>query len=558
MAATSPGSCSNSNSNSRVRDACVKLGLKRLVGAGRKASNSNPSNGSGASSRKRKKGEEEEHQVSNEAARRLSAASLVADRIHRETLVLINLYARDAEEHRRAIDHPWTTRTVMQFLYAVTGGIPQKRRNRATSIVVGDIEMLDEHEDKDNGDDEAAAATAAPIYHDSHDLQTAVQDAFTRLYAPLHRDADAPPLSREGMPGNALEEMATRIAASINTNIQRHYWKRQVAHIMLRDGCKKKEAHTRAQLVNDAVCTMQPIADDSLPDVIEDGVAEMLESHPERFIPVMWRMNRLRETKGLHRFAVLPLATGFVPGGCLYLDTASFVALMTSRKWSPKDHNGKPLHDVTKRMVNVLHDCKTESKARIERERQEGRSSRPGRRVDTTMLDEKAAMWEAVFPRLRSLFHSPQRRRFSGHITTDGVSVSLGIVYPPADGFKAQPPLRAATKTKAKRAREANAPLEGKKKKKNKSRIKTSKVTSSQEAKEEEEEEEQEEDPVIAAVRLRRLCDEKVVGADPGKHVLLHLTNEDTSGNHKHQREEKKKTLRYTFAQRRDESGANK
>ena len=41
--------------------------------------------------------------MSNEAARRIGAAALVADRIHRETLVLINLYARDAEEQKRVI-----------------------------------------------------------------------------------------------------------------------------------------------------------------------------------------------------------------------------------------------------------------------------------------------------------------------------------------------------------------------------------------------------------------------------------------------------------------------
>ena len=351
MAATSPGSCSNSNNNSnnnRVRDACLKVGLQRLVGA---------SNGSGSSSKKRRKElMEEEHQVSSEAARRISTVALVADRIHRKTLVLINLYARDAEEQKRAITHAWTKRVVLSFLYAVTGGIP-KKRNRATAIVVGDEEMLDEHEDKDNDEEEEeAAAGATPIYHDLHEVQTAVQDAFTRLYAPLHRDADAPPLSREGIPANALEEIATRIAASINTNIQRHYWKRQVKHVMLRDGCKKKEARARAQVVNDAACTAQPIADDSLPNnlTIKDGsVAEMLESFPERFIPVMWHMNRLRETKGVHRFAVLPLATGFVPGGCLHLDTASFVNLMTSRKWSPKDSNGKPLHDVLSRLLGV-------------------------------------------------------------------------------------------------------------------------------------------------------------------------------------------------------------
>ena len=70
--------------------------------------------------------------------------------------------------------------------------------------------------------------------------------------------------------------------------------------------------------------------DDSLPEQIEGSVALTLASHPERFIPVMWRMNRLREERGVSRFAVFPLATGFVPGGCLHLDTSAFINLMTA------------------------------------------------------------------------------------------------------------------------------------------------------------------------------------------------------------------------------------
>ena len=93
MAATSPGP---NNNNSSERDACLKVGLQLLVSR-RKASNGNACCG-----KKRKKALEEEG-VSNEAARRIGAAALVADRIHRETLVLINLYARDAEEQKRVI-----------------------------------------------------------------------------------------------------------------------------------------------------------------------------------------------------------------------------------------------------------------------------------------------------------------------------------------------------------------------------------------------------------------------------------------------------------------------
>lgn len=80
---------------------------------------------------------------------------------------------------------------------------------------------------------------------------------------------------------------------------------------------KKEEARAKAQKVNEAAVTDTPIQDDSLPAGIEGSVAQTLASQPERFVSAMWRMNRLREARDKKRFAVFPLATGFVPGGCL-------------------------------------------------------------------------------------------------------------------------------------------------------------------------------------------------------------------------------------------------
>ena len=42
-------------------------------------------------------------------------------------------------------------------------------------------------------------------------------------YDPLRKVADLPALSREGVPGHALEEIAKLLAASINTNITQHF-----------------------------------------------------------------------------------------------------------------------------------------------------------------------------------------------------------------------------------------------------------------------------------------------------------------------------------------------
>ena len=52
----------------------------------------------------------------------------MADRIHRDTLVLINLYARDAEERgQQLVVHTWNMRVVMLFVYAVTGGVRKQQ-----------------------------------------------------------------------------------------------------------------------------------------------------------------------------------------------------------------------------------------------------------------------------------------------------------------------------------------------------------------------------------------------------------------------------------------------
>ena len=65
-------------------------------------------------------------------------------------------------------------------------------------------------------------------------ISIAIHDVFTRLYDPLRRASGMSNVTRAGTPGNALQEIASHIAAAINANIQRHFWKRQVAHIRLR------------------------------------------------------------------------------------------------------------------------------------------------------------------------------------------------------------------------------------------------------------------------------------------------------------------------------------
>ena len=137
-------------------------------------------------------------------------------------------------------------------------------------------------------------------------------------------------VSRSGLPANSLREAATRMAAAINTNIRVHWYKRQRRYIAVRDGLDMKIAKVKQQQINevaDAAAVQQQL-DDSLPLKLLKSVALDLETHPQRFLYPMWRMNKLFEEKGMHLFAVLPMAHGFIPGACLHIDTKSLVAIV--------------------------------------------------------------------------------------------------------------------------------------------------------------------------------------------------------------------------------------
>jgi len=158
--------------------------------------------------------------MSEEAVRRLAEAALVADHIHCDTLVLINLYARDAEERgQQLVAYAWNMHVVMLFVYAVTGRVSKQQV---------DAPAPPEDGEEDTPDIKPQASTALRT------ISIAIHDVFTRLYEPLRRASGMTSVTRAGIPGNALQEIASHIAAAINTNIQRHFWKRQVQHIRLR------------------------------------------------------------------------------------------------------------------------------------------------------------------------------------------------------------------------------------------------------------------------------------------------------------------------------------
>ena len=332
-----------------------------------------------------------------------------------------------------------------------------------------------------------------------------------RLYDPLrlHLPAAQRLVSRSGLPANSLREAATRMAAAINTNIRVHWYKRQQRYIAVRDGLDMKIAKVKQQQINAAADAATAAAaagqqqlDDSLPLKLLKSVALDLETHPQRFLYPMWRMNKLFEEKGMHLFAVLPMAHGFIPGACLHIDTRSLVAIV--------GYGHPALTEYKKHRKQRLADNKEQHKKRPP----------PGRDMSKEAMDEKDLVWSAMFNLKRAVRKPTQFRRFGHHITTDGASVSVCVAHLAST----QPQLKkqkTTTHSQTMIAAPQQQQLRG----------------------------------FVQSHPLR------VVGADPGKRNLLFLTSQSATANEGGKKKKKKKemegcNLRYSSAQRRHESGA--
>ena len=311
--------------------------------------------------------------------------------------------------------------------------------------------------------------------------------------------------SRAGLPYSSLIECATKIAASIETNVRQHFAQHQRRYLKLRDGLlTNKEADERQSSINaqaakdraaDLTCR-----DNSLPHFLgENTVGEDLQQHPERYLFVLWRYNIAFEEAGQHTVAVLPLSTGFVPGSSLHIDTQALETLV-----GKKDERARPYFAALD--------------ARREADREVGKKRRPpGRNDSVEALDEKDLLWSAFFNLDHVVSPSKVRKcRFGHHLTTDGISVSVTVLRPGKEDEQKK------KKAKGKKS----APTNAKKKYAKKANIDTSHLNPS-----------------------------KVVGVDPGKIELVHMPN-DTGK--RQPGAEPAKTLRYTKNQRRHESGAAK
>jgi hypothetical protein len=137
-------------------------------------------------------------------------------------------------------------------------------------------------------------------------------------------------LSRSGLHVNSLIFAAKQIATAINTNIQQHFYKRQLRYIKLRDNLHTQDDAKRRQEEINLSAHCGHTTDDSLPYKLMHSVEQDLQQYPEHFLYPMWVMNKHFETADPPQklFALLPLVRGFVPGAHLHIDTVALCSLV--------------------------------------------------------------------------------------------------------------------------------------------------------------------------------------------------------------------------------------
>jgi hypothetical protein len=223
-----------------------------------------------------------------------------------EAYHLIHLYQRLKYEkaldaNTEPVETPWTFQRVLVFMYAVSVSAAKKQPKPPPA-----------------------------------DVQAAAEQ-----YQKLRADAGFSPVSRDGLVGNMLAESARRIAANINTHVQQHFLEIQLRCLrMLGTGpmhsdqpadLSKVEALELQRRINaNAASGNVKERHFSLPSGIENSVEYTLIAHPERFLFSLHKLNCCFERFGKRKNAVLPLATGFVPGAYLNIDTSTLRCLLNT------------------------------------------------------------------------------------------------------------------------------------------------------------------------------------------------------------------------------------
>jgi hypothetical protein len=332
-------------------------------------------------------------------------------------------------------------------------------------------------------------------------------------------------VSRSGLHVNSLLFAANQIAAAIKTNIQRHFYKRQLQCIKLRENLRTwDEAKHRQEDINrNFRHNIPPTGDDSLPfEFKTESVEEELQKYPEHFLYPMWVMNRRFETANPPQklFALLPLVHGFVPGAHLRIDTNALVFLVGSKH--PK--------------LEAYHNNPTSGKKK--------KRCKPGRNTSDEAMDRKDLAWEAFFHIEKAVRTPSALKRFGHFITTDGCSVSVHIAHASSDDSGAGGGGGGGAHSKATKAQKASSGRKSKTTATTATTATTSTTPSPPPALSDAEREK-----LAAFAKAHPLC---VVGIDPGKRNLLYATNQHAPDN---QKEKQGVRLRYSFGQRLHESG---
>ena len=304
-----------------------------------------------------------------------------------------------------------------------------------------------------------------------------------------------------------LDAAARRIAATVNTNIQQHFLKRQLKCLMVLHNCDKKVAYEKQAQINnvDREHVSLPVA------YLRSSctLLEYLDKFPEEFLYPMYLMNKLLEDNEKKCFALLPLSRGFVPGAHLHLDTRALIELLGNENVHVKEY--KAMHEA--RLARE-REQKENEEMETETETETRKRRAPGRDTCSEAMEEKDKLWNALFHvRHVAAPSRVQNKRicFGHHITTDGVSVSA-VIY-----------------------REGSAPKKKRwRKKKTLEQVPASEEVDCPEARK------------YAGLNV------EVVGVDPGKHNLVFMTTERVD---KDEKRKSGRSLHYTGAQRRHESG---
>jgi hypothetical protein len=390
----------------------------------------------------------------------LEICRLKTEAFHLIGLDLRKRYERALKENKLPQESKWDQARVLQFLHAVS---------TSSASVDKDI------------------------------LQT-----WKELYKPLRETSTLPAKERTNKLNNALKELATHMAASMNTNIQMHFFKRQCKYLRLKHDLNKEDAR---KLQNELNETLKGCPEDllTLPEPTEKGVAYDLEKSPEKFLYPMWRMNSWFAEVNAKTFAILPLSTGFTPSASLQIDTETLDHWLSNAR-TKEYHERQQIRRAKDRALLEKQNAEKRTQDKKTDPKKRTRLHPPGRQEGDEILSEKDFLWNSFFDfQAIHLTESQKKRgiRFGHHITTDGISVSIQLIH---IGHKV---LKRAKKRK----------------------------TSKKDC-----------DPNIYA----SLDHTKVVGVDPGKHAIVHMTTETSP------KDSEGLTLEYTAAQRRYESKSSR